>query len=71
MKLQYKGRGEHIPGVPAQDLSQEDLDRFIASGLFISTESAIENLTRRGLYSVVKSNRRKKDSDSKLKDESQ
>lgn len=54
-QLKYNGNGkQHITGIPARDLDQQDLDRLIASGLFVSVDNAIAALTARGLYSVVK-----------------
>lgn len=53
--LKYNGNGkQHITGIPARDLDQHDLDRLITDGLFVSVDIAIADLTRRGLYSVVK-----------------
>lgn len=54
MILKYNGNGEHIPGVPAQDLYQDHIDHLLASGLFDSKQALIDGLTSRGLYSVVK-----------------
>lgn len=55
MILKYNGDGrQHITGIPARDLDQHDLDRLIEGGLFVSVDIAIADLTRRGLYSVVK-----------------
>lgn len=50
--LIYKGTGEHITGVPAQDLSQDDLDRLVSGLVFSSTDEAIQLLTARGLYAL-------------------
>jgi hypothetical protein len=53
MKLIYDGSGKHITGIPARDLEQADIDRLIASGLFVSETELITALTRK-LYSVDK-----------------
>lgn len=52
--LKYNGNGAHIPGVPAQDLSDDDIARLVAGFVFISEDEAITQLTCNGLYSVVK-----------------
>lgn len=64
MKLEYNGDGEHITGVPARDLTQDDIDRLLESGFFNSKKEATEVLTSRGLYRVVKT-RKSKSKDNK------
>lgn len=55
MKLKYEGqRGAHIPGIPARDLTQDDLIRIIADFSYKDETDAMKQLTARGLYSEVK-----------------
>jgi hypothetical protein len=46
----YNGHGEGIAGVPAQDLTEDDV-RKVASDWGISVDETITLLTSRGLYS--------------------
>ena len=46
--LKYVGKGDFIPGVPARDLEEEDLDdllvarsRLIASGLYVEVKAVV------------------------------
>jgi hypothetical protein len=46
--LKYVGKGDFIPGVPARDLEDEDLDEFlitraglIASGLYVEVKAVV------------------------------
>lgn len=54
MALKYNGNGEFIYGVPAQDLTDEDITRLVAGFVFSSEDEAITALTSKGLYSLVK-----------------
>ena len=65
--LTYNGNGEHITGIPAQDLSDEDIAR-IAGDFHLTVDALIEQLTSRGLYSAPKSSRKSK-SKSEVKDD--
>jgi hypothetical protein len=61
MTLKYNGHGEGIPGVPARDLSDTDITR-IAGDFLLSPDETIALLTSRGLYSVVKDSKAKRQS---------
>jgi len=54
MKLRYEGNGEYIPGVPARDLDDSDIES-ISNSFDMSHDETVNSLTMRGLYSVVKS----------------
>lgn len=59
MMLKYMGSGEHITGIPAQDLSDEEITRL--AGVFdLDEDTLIEQLTSRGLYSRPKQKRSNK-----------
>lgn len=53
MGLTYNGSGEHITGVPAQDLTQDDITR-LAGDFNLSEQATIDLLCSRGLYSAPK-----------------
>jgi hypothetical protein len=57
--LKYNGNGEWLNGIPARDLSDNEVTQ-IASDLFISTDDLIRLLTSRGLYSVVAASKPKR-----------
>ena len=55
MKLKYEGNGTaHIPGIPARDLSADDITALVESYPFKDENDAISQLTAHGLYSTVK-----------------
>lgn len=55
MILRYEGSGTaHIPGIPARDLTSEDMDAIVKSYPFNDENDAISQLTAHGLYSAVK-----------------
>lgn len=56
MGLKYRGTGEYIPGVPAQDLDDEALEA-VARIFNLSVDETIEQLTARGLYTVERKRR--------------
>ncbi len=48
--LSYLGKGgEYIPGIPARDLTQLDIDHLVASGI-----SDVDSLIASGVYQPVK-----------------
>ena len=53
MILKYNGTGEHITGVPAQDLTQDDIAR-LAGEYDLTEQATIDLLCSRGLYSAPK-----------------
>ena len=52
MKLIYIGNGKHITGIPARDLSADDISR-IAGDLSMPETELIDLLILRGIYSRV------------------
>lgn len=63
MKLIYKGTPPaHITGVPARDLSNDDITQ-LAANRNISTEQLIEELTARGLYALAPKRKTKAEKD--------
>lgn len=57
--LKYNGSGEHITGVPAHDLSDEEITR-LAGDFNLDEDTLVAQLTSRGLYSVQKPKQSKK-----------
>lgn len=63
MKLMYKGTPPaHITGVPARDLSNDDISR-LAADFNLSTEKLIKQLTARGLYALAPKRKAKAEKD--------
>lgn len=53
MNLIYKGTPPaHITGVPARDLSNDDISR-LAADFNLSPEQLVQQLTARGLYELA------------------
>ncbi len=59
MTLKYIGDGKHITGIPAQDLTDEDISR-LAAVFNYSEADFIALLIQRGLYSQSKTKPAKK-----------
>ena len=65
--LKYIGDGRHITGIPAQDLTDEEITRL--AGVFDSSEADfIALLIERGLYSQPKTTPKMKQTTKNIKD---
>lgn len=55
IKLKYNGDGNYIMGVPARDLTTDDIDLIVSRRAIMGDDldTVIEQLTRYGLYSQV------------------
>lgn len=59
MALSYKGGGRHITGVPAQDLSDDDITHIARDVFNLSEADTIKALLGSGLYSQAKAKKPK------------
>lgn len=70
MTLTYRGNGEGIDGIPARDLTDDDLIQ-IAANWQLTVDETKQLLTRRGLYSSPAQSKKTKQPEPPIEDVSE